>query len=285
MAEVKVNDNIELAIKPNIGFGIVRESVQAMIYIAIFAVVIYLPKLLGVDDLLTTTLGILNAFGLTIGKAPALKGLEGLVLISAFIYVFLAVTLKSNTVVLLEDNKVKIIQNSLVKKRKIMKYGDILRIKYDPDFLNGGKIIFETYNITKQIIVNYVNPLKETFEKSHKIINENMAKEVSNKIEAVTQGEVGENQVEKVVNLLKKEIVSKEDIMHTINELSRTTTPKNEKNIFKIVLKELAKKRKISRDDLKEIIDELKDQGIINVEDLKELTELLFETEEGFEGL
>ncbi len=276
---------IELIIKPNILWAIIEETFTAFIYISIATLLIYIPKLILQEDLIQVVVGIITAFGVSVSQKTAYSITGEAALILALIYVFIKVIINTGTIVVLETDKIRIIKSALLKKEEIKKYDDIVRILYKPSMLNSGTILLETFEVTKPITVNYVNPLKETFERARDIIRDNMAKEVTQKIQKATTEDMSPQSLDEIMALIKKDKVEKNDLITTINNIARSSQPEDQKNIFKIVLKELTKTRKISRDDLKDTIDELRVTGLISPEDIKDLTELLFTAEESFEGL
>ncbi len=276
---------VELMIKPNILWAIIEETFTAFIYLSIAALLIYIPKLILQEDLIQVVVGIITAFGISVNQKAAYSITAEGMLMLALIYVFIKVLINTGTAVVLESDKVRIIKSLIVKKGEIKKYDDIVRILYKPTILNSGTILIETFEVTKPITVNYVNPLKETFERAREIIRDNMAKEVTQKIQKATTEDMSPQSLEEIMALIKKDKVEKNDLITTINNIARSSQPEDQKNIFKIVLKELTKTRKISREDLKDTIDELRVTGLISPEDIKDLTELLFTAEESFEGL
>ena len=276
---------VELVIKPNILWAIIEETFTAFIYLSIAVLLIYIPKVILQEDLIQVVVGIITAFGISVNQKVAYSITAEGMLILALIYVFIKVLINTGTTVILESDKVRVIKSLVVKKGEIKKYDDIVRILYKPSILNSGTILLETFEVTKPITVNYVNPLKETFERAREIIRDNMAKEVTQKIQKATTEDMSPQSLEEIMALIKKDRVEKNDLITTINNIARSSQPEDQKNIFKIVLKELTKTRKISRDDLKDAIDELRVTGLISPEDIKDLTELLFTAEESFEGL
>ncbi len=276
---------VELVIKPNILWAIIEETFTAFIYLSIAVLLIYIPKVILQEDLIQVVVGIITAFGISVNQKVAYSITAEGMLILALIYVFIKVLINTGTTVILESDKVRVIKSLVVKKGEIKKYDDIVRILYKPSILNSGTILLETFEVTKPITVNYVNPLKETFERAREIIRDNMAKEVTQKIQKATTEDMSPQSLEEIMALIKKDRVEKNDLITTINNIARSSQPEDQKNIFKIVLKELTKTRKISRDDLKDTIDELRVTGLISPEDIKDLTELLFTAEESFEGL
>ena len=276
---------IEMIIKPNMLWAIIEETFTALVYISIAVLLIYIPKLILQEDLIQVATGIITTFGISVNQQTAYSITAEAALILAAIYVFIKVLINTGTTVILEKDKIRIIKNSIVKKEEIKKYDDIVRILYKPSTLNSGTILLETFEVTKPIKVNYVNPLKGTFDMARGIIRDNIAKEVTQKIQKATTEDMNPQSLDEIMALIKKDRVEKNDLITTINNIAKSSQIEDQKNIFKIVLKELTKTRKISRDDLKDVIDELRVTGLIEPEDIKDLTELLFTAEESFEGL
>ncbi len=279
-----MDEDKPVEIKPNIAWGLVEETINVIIYICIAILVVYIPKAISGQGLIEILISTANTLGADISKKAAYQIIGYLSVFIGFSYVLLKVSTKSATKVILENNKVRVISSKVLKNEKIMRYSDIARITKKGDLLNSGQVIIETDDVTKPIIVNYVNPLDKTFSTAKEIIKEKIADEVAERIQASTSEEVPKEDLETIMSLIKKDSVGKRDLITTINNISKAPNIEDQKNIFKIVLKELTKTRKISKDDLKETIDYLKDKGILGPEDIKELLDLFFTVEESYAG-
>ncbi len=279
-------DFIEKELKPNILWALLLNTLNALFLVLLLIIIFKIPAIITGEDVLKILIEGLNLSGLmSLDYAKISYGLKGILVFGAALYVLTEMMSIGDKKILFEDNKIVYSSGGFAKNKKIKRYSDIVKVRYEPHLFNVGKIILDTYDVTKPIMIDYVRPLNKNFEDLKEIITRNMTAEVSNKLKKATNGEIEETSVNNIIELLKKESVNKDDVVHTLVNVSENQAGPEKKDIFKTVLLELVRTRRISRDTLNEVIKELKEKGLLSMEDIGDIVDLKFETEEKYMGI
>ncbi len=275
------SEGSDFVIKPSISkallLGIINIIIVLSLVIGVYKLINFL---IGEDILLslTETLEIANLAKINVNSV--IKGFEGVFLIGSLSYLLWLIVSLNNLGVFFEEKVLRYTHGIISVKEEIIKYGDVVRIRFNKFILGLGKIIIERYDVEKTIEIPFVNNIESVFKEALEIVNSGMKKEITEKIKKISKTEVEEKSVNSVVELLKSDSVSSQEILRTLESVSRTTPEQSKSNVFKMILFELVRRKKINRETVKEVVKELSKKRVIRIEDFKDIYDLELAAEE-----
>ena len=277
---------VEKEVKSNTFWAFLRYTIYVVAIVILLFWTVEVQKIMVGEDTIKTILDMLSASGMaSIDYNRLMYWIYGLIFFGGAIFILFEMIALGDHRLLFEEDKIIYVSKGTFKSSKIMKYSEIVRVRYKPVIFNVGDLILETYNVKEPIVIHYVHPLNKNFEDVKEIITKHITSEIGNKLQEVSSEPVEQDKVKSVVGLLQRGSVKKEEVVNTLINVSQNKTDEEKKNLFKIILLELVRTRRIGRDTLNEVIKDLKNKGVLNMNDIGELVDLKFETEEKYLGL
>jgi hypothetical protein len=278
-------DSERLVIKPNI---------SSVFFFSVLNIIFVLLLIFGVSKLVIYLVGEnpLNSLIEILSISGFVRNSEGLISLITNIFIFIII-LSCSTYLLfsiirvnnlsleLEEFFLNYTFGIIIKKNERIKYDDIIKVKYKEFVFGIGKLIIERYDVDKTIEIPFVGNIKENFEILRQSIKDGLKRELKEEIKKTGEGKLPEYNVNEIIEVLTKENTNANEIINTFKNISKTQPIIREtKNVFKLVLLELVKRRIVGREVMKEVLRALREQNLISKEDIADIVELRFAVEE-----
>ncbi|MGB9748281.1 MAG: hypothetical protein ACP5OZ_01525 [Candidatus Woesearchaeota archaeon] len=287
------SNNSEKAEK-GLGSLVIKPNINAVFFFSVLNIIFVLILIFGISKLIVYFVGEnpLNSLIEILSISGIVKGGEGLIslinnvlifiiIISCSTYLLLSIIRVNNLCLELEEFSLNYTFGILVKKNERISYDNIIKVKYKEFVFGLGKIIIERYNVDKTIEMPFVSSVRENFEILRQSIKEGLKRELKEEIKKTSEGKLPEYNVNEIIEMLTKENTDANEVLNTFKNISKTQPiTKETKNVFKLVLLELIKRRIISREIMREVLRALREQNFISKEDIVDIVELRFAIEE-----
>jgi len=274
-----------LMIKPNIN-AVFFSSVLNIIFVLllIFGISKFIIYLVG-ENPLNSLIEILSITGMVSNGQGLISLISNififLMILACSTYLLLSIIRVNNLSIELEEYSLNYTFGILVKRNERISYDNIIKVKYKEYFFGLGKIVIERYNVDKTIEMPFVSNIKENFEILRQSIKEGLKRELKEEIKKTSEGKLPEYNVNQIIEILTKENTDANEVLNTFKNISKAQPiTKETKNVFKLVLLELVKRRIVGRDVMREVLKALREQNLISKEDIADIVELRFAVEE-----
>jgi hypothetical protein len=274
-----------LMIKPNIN-AVFFSSVLNIIFVLllIFGISKFIIYLVG-ENPLNSLIEILSITGMVSNGQGLISLISNififLMILACSTYLLLSIIRVNNLSIELEEYSLNYTFGILFKRNERISYDNIIKVKYKEYFFGLGKIVIERYNVDKTIEMPFVSNIKENFEILRQSIKEGLKRELKEEIKKTSEGKLPEYNVNQIIEILTKENTDANEVLNTFKNISKAQPiTKETKNVFKLVLLELVKRRIVGRDVMREVLKALREQNLISKEDIADIVELRFAVEE-----
>jgi len=274
-----------LMIKPNIN-AVFFSSVLNIIFVLllIFGISKFIIYLVG-ENPLNSLIEILSITGMVSNGQGLISLISNififLMILACSTYLLLSIIRVNNLSIELEEYSLNYTFGILVKRNERISYDNIIKVKYKKYFFGLGKIVIERYNVDKTIEMPFVSNIKENFEILRQSIKEGLKRELKEEIKKTSKGKLPEYNINQIIEILTKENTDANEVLNTFKNISKAQPiTKETKNVFKLVLLELVKRRIVGRDVMREVLKALREQNLISKEDIADIVELRFAVEE-----
>ncbi|MEM2121677.1 MAG: PH domain-containing protein [Candidatus Woesearchaeota archaeon] len=273
---------------------IIKPSISSVFFFSVVNVIIVILLIFGISKLIVYLAGenplyalvdILSLTGIIRGGAELVSVITNTIIFILIIlssaYLLFSIIRVNNLSLELEEDHLIYNYGILLKRNERIKYDNVVKVKYKNFIFGLGKIIIEIYEADKTIEIPFVSNVKENFEILRSSIKEGLKRELKEEIKKKSEGKLPEFNINEIIEMLTNENPTSNDIINTFKNISRVQPiTKETRDVFKLILFELVKRRIVGRDTMREIIRELREQNLITKEDIADIVELRFAIEE-----